>query len=221
MSRHRSSLAWLAAAALLGLFIPLVLAGCSSGDKKGDTAGSKADQPKGPDAAGQPDGSQSPKAATMVVSSTAFAEGQPIPPKNTADGDDVSPPLAWSAPPEGTTELALICDDPDAPREEPWVHWVIYSIPADARGLPAGVPRDARPPEPAGAVQGKNSWPDGENLGYRGPDPPKGKVHHYHFTLYAVDAPLPADPGMTKDQLLRATSGHVIGQGQLMGTYQR
>lgn len=220
-SRHGSYSLLFAAAALLGLFVPLVLAGCSSGDKSADTGGSKAVQPKGTDVPGQPDDSQSPKAATMVLSSTAFAEGQPIPPKNTADGGDLSPPLTWSTPPEGTTDLALICEDPDAPRKEPWVHWVIYGIPADARGLPGGVPREGRPPEPAGAVQGKNSWPDLENIGYRGPDPPKGKVHHYHFTLYAVDMSLPVEPGLTKDQLLRAMSGHVIGRGELIGTYER
>jgi Raf kinase inhibitor-like YbhB/YbcL family protein len=201
MSRHCSFPVWFVAAAFLGLFIPLLVAGCSSGETKADLGGRKA--------------------ATMTLTSTAFAEGQPIPPKYTADGEDVSPALTWSAPPEGTKALALVCDDPDAPRAEPWVHWVIYDIPADAKGLPEGVPRDERPPEPAGAVQGKNSWPDGQNLGYRGPDPPKGKVHHYDSTLYALDASPPAEPGMTKEELLGAMSGHVIGRGQLMGTYER
>ena len=157
----------------------------------------------------------------MVLTSTAFAEGHPIPPKHTGDGEDLSPPLTWSAVPEGTKELALICDDPDAPRDEPWVHWVIYGIPANANALPEGVDRIDRPAEPAGAVQGRNSWPDGQNLGYRGPAPPKGKPHRYFFKLYALDAPLADQPAKTKEQLLTEMSGHVIGEGQLMGTYQR
>ena len=158
----------------------------------------------------------------MVLSSTAFAEGQPIPPKYTADGEDVSPPLTWSAPPEGTKELALICDDPDAPRNEPWVHWVIYSIPADAGDCPWRCPRIVRPPEPAGAVQGKNSWPDGENIGYRGPDPPKGKRAPLLFHALRLGRAIAGrQPGMTKDQLLEAMSGHVIGRGELIGTYER
>jgi Raf kinase inhibitor-like YbhB/YbcL family protein len=98
---------------------------------------------------------------------------------------------------------------------------VICKIPAEARGLPEGVPRDERPTQPAGAVQGKNSWPDGENLGYRGPDPPAGKPHRYYFRLYALDAAMPSDPGITKTELLEAMAGHVIGEGRLMGTYQR
>lgn len=155
------------------------------------------------------------------MTSTAFAEGRPIPSKYTADGADLSPPLAWSPVPEGTKELALICDDPDAPTDEPWVHWVIYRIPADARELPQGIARDLRPAKPAGAVQGKNTWPDGQNIGYRGPAPPAGKPHRYFFKLYALDVALPDTPGMTKTELLKAISGHVIGQGQLIGTYQR
>ena len=129
----------------------------------------------------------------LQVTSTAFAEGQPIPKKYTGEGTDVSPPLAWSGVPATAKELALVCDDPDAPRAEPWVHWVIYKIPVDAKGLPEGVSQKAKPKEPAGAVQGKNSWDEGENTGYRGPMPPPGHgVHHYHFKLYALDAPLEA-----------------------------
>ena len=219
MSRHCSYPVLFQAVAFLGLLTPLVLAGCSSGDKKADSGG-KADQQKGSDTSRQPNDSQSSNAGAMVLTSTAFAEGQPVPPRHTADGEDLSPPLTWSAVPEGTKELALICDDPDAPGGT-WVHWVIYGIPADAKGLPEGVARDERPPQPAGAVQGKNTWPDGENIGYRGPAPPKGGPHRYFFKLYALDVALPEGPGKTKEELLKAMSGHVIGQGQLMGTYER
>ena len=159
--------------------------------------------------------------AKIKLTSPAFAEGQPIPKKYTGEGQDVSPPLEWSKLPEGTKELALVCDDPDAPRKEPWVHWVIYKIPADAAGLPEGVEAVAKPKRPAGVAQGKNSWPDGENLGYRGPMPPPGKPHRYFFKLYALDQALDVPPGLTKEELLEKTSGHRLGEGQLMGTYQR
>jgi Raf kinase inhibitor-like YbhB/YbcL family protein len=159
---------------------------------------------------------------TIEVRSTAFAADQPIPKKFTGEGQDVSPALSWSGVPAGTQELALICDDPDAPVKEPWVHWVIYKIPAAAKGLPEGVPQKERPPEPAGALQGKNSWDEGENLGYRGPmPPPKHGVHHYHFTLYALDAKLTAEPGLTKNELLKKMEGHILAKGRLTGLYER
>jgi Raf kinase inhibitor-like YbhB/YbcL family protein len=158
---------------------------------------------------------------TLQVTSTAFTEGQPIPKKYTGEGTDVSPPLAWSGVPAAAKELVLICDDPDAPAGT-WVHWVIYKIPADVKGLPEGVSRKAKPKEPAGAVQGKNSWGEGENIGYRGPMPPPGHgVHHYHFKLYALDAPLEAEPGWDKKAVLEKLKGHVLAQGALMGTYER
>ena len=78
---------------------------------------------------------------TIKITSSAFAQGHPIPKKYTGEGADVSPPLSWSELPEGTRELVLICDDPDAPVAEPWVHWVIYKIPAAAKGSPEGVPQ--------------------------------------------------------------------------------
>jgi Raf kinase inhibitor-like YbhB/YbcL family protein len=101
------------------------------------------------------------------------------------------------------------------------VHWVIYKIPADAKGLPEGVEAVAKPKQPAGAIQGKNSWPNGENVGYRGPMPPPGKPHRYFFKLYALDQPLDVPPELTKEALLEKTPGHVLGEGQLMGTYER
>ena len=80
---------------------------------------------------------------TLQITSKAFAEEERIPVKYTGEGEDVSPPLEWSGVPEGTKQFALICDDPDAPTEEPWVHWVIYKIPAEARGLAEGVAETA------------------------------------------------------------------------------
>jgi Raf kinase inhibitor-like YbhB/YbcL family protein len=158
----------------------------------------------------------------IAVTSTAFGNGQPIPKKYTGDGQDVSPPLAWTEAPAGTKQWALICDDPDAPTDEPWVHWVIYGIPAAVRFLPESVKTSAQLSEPKGTLQGKNSWPDGRTVGYRGPAPPKGHgVHHYHFKLYALDGELKLAAGMTKNELLKALDGNVLGAGELVGTYER
>ncbi len=156
----------------------------------------------------------------ITVHSEAFAQNQAVPQKYTGDGDDVSPPLRWSQPPEHAKELALIVDDPDAPSRQPWVHWVIYKIPATEQGLTEGIPADERlSSSPVGALQGENSW---GAVGYRGPAPPKGHgVHHYHFKLYALDAELPLEPGLDKKSLLEAMSGHVLAEGELVGTYQR
>ena len=158
---------------------------------------------------------------SIEVTSTAFANHQAIPKKYTGEGADVSPPLAWSNLPAGTAELALICDDPDAPTPEPWVHWVIYKIPAAEKNLPEGVARTAQLSLPAGALQGKNSWPS-ENIGYRGPMPPPGHgTHHYHFTLYALAAKLDVRPGLDKKALLAKIAGNVLAEGRLTGTYER
>lgn len=155
----------------------------------------------------------------IPLTSTAFASNAAIPAKFTGDGEDISPALSWSKLPAGTKELALICDDPDAPSTEPWVHWVIYKIPASATGLPENVAKTESLAAPAGAVQGKNSW---GRTGYGGPAPPRGHgVHHYHFQLYALNRVLDVSPGLDKTGLQRAMQGAIIGQGKLTGTYQR
>ncbi len=159
---------------------------------------------------------------TMVLSSSAFEPNRDIPAKYTADGEDVSPPLSWQGVPEGTQEFVLICDDPDAPTPDPWVHWVMYKIPGSTRSLPEAIPPQERLEQPAGALQGVNSWHTGRRIGYRGPSPPPGSgVHHYHFKLYALDAPLDLPPGATKEEVLRAIQGHVLAQAELVGTYRR
>ena len=149
--------------------------------------------------------------ATLQVSSPAFEAGGTIPTKYTGEGQSISPPLSWGGLPERTRELALICDDPDAPRSEPFVHWVVYKIPADSKGLPEGSAQ--------GALEGKNG---AGGVGYTGPMPPQGGgVHHYHFEVYALDSELDVGAGLTKDQLLEAMEGHVLAEGELVGTYER
>ena len=155
----------------------------------------------------------------IEIQSSAFSDHQAIPRRHTGDDEDASPPLAWSGLPDGTQELALVVDDPDAPSPQPWIHWVIYGIPASHAGLKAALPKGSSLPDPAGAMQGKNSW---GAPGYRGPAPPRGHgVHHYHFKLYALDAKLGLKPGAEKHELQSAMKGHVLAEGELVGTYQR
>ncbi|MCM2372110.1 YbhB/YbcL family Raf kinase inhibitor-like protein [Aporhodopirellula aestuarii] len=159
--------------------------------------------------------------AALNLTSTVINNGAPVNVHLTADGRDVSPPLSWSQAPDGTRSFALICDDPDAPSPNPWVHWVIYNIPADRSQLPAGIARDPQPVAIPGARQGINSW-NSDNLGYRGPDPPPGSgPHRYFFKLYALDTMLNLQAGAPKEILLQAMQGHVLAEGQLIGTYER
>lgn len=154
----------------------------------------------------------------MQIRSTAFANGDCIPVKYTADGDDQSPPLEWSGLPSAVQELALICDDPDAPTPEPWVHWVLYQIPAGAAAIAEGTSHSSMVP----GVEGKNSWSAGQTLGYRGPAPPRGHgIHHYRFRLYALDTKLPFLASMDKEAILHAIEGHVLTQAELVGLYER
>ena len=150
----------------------------------------------------------------LVITSSAFSEGQAIPNRYTCDGPDVSPDLAWSGVPEGASSLALICDDPDAPMGT-WVHWVLFNIPADTEALPAEMPSDAILEN--GARHGTNDF---RKLGYGGPCPPGG-THRYFFKLYALNTELNLDSGVTKSELLEAMEGHILAEGQLMGTYSR
>lgn len=156
---------------------------------------------------------------SIQITSDAFRPGGPIPAEFTADGPNVSPPLKWAALPHGTKELALIVEDPDAPRPEPYVHWVLYKIPPAAGGLPGHLPQQAKLNSPPRALQGKNSF---GKTGYGGPAPPVGHgTHHYHFRLYALDQSLEVREGLDKDALLAAMSGHVLDEGDLVGTYRR
>ena len=157
------------------------------------------------------------------LSSSAFKHEEAIPRKYAGEGDDISPPLAWEGAPEATQEFALICDDPDAPTTEPWVHWVIYGIAADARSLAESMPSgEAELKKPIAARQGKNSWSSGTTVGYRGPLPPPGHgTHHYYFKLFALDRKIELPPSATKADLLSAMKDHVLAEAELVGTYSR
>ena len=150
----------------------------------------------------------------LKIKSRAFSDGALIPSKYTADGENVSPPLAWTGVPKTAKSLALINDDPDAPMGT-WVHWVVYNIPAGTASFDENIPPD--PTLPNGAMQGTTDF---GKIGYGGPAPPSG-THRYFFKLYALDAVLDLSTGATKAQLEAAMEDHIIEQTQIMGRYKR
>lgn len=146
------------------------------------------------------------------LNATAF-KADIIPNKYTCHGSDVSPALTWTDPPEEAGSLAMIVDDPDAPSGT-WVHWVLYDLPADARGLPEDVPKDLSLSN--GARQGRNDF---GKIGYNGPCPPKGKPHRYFFKLYALDSRTNLRPGSSKRDLERAMRGHILAETELVAKF--
>ena len=185
---------------LFTTFLAFVISGCGAGPSPVPEV-STLPEKEGPEMA-------------FELTSTAFAPGEPIPAKYSCDGEDISPPLQWSDPPQGTQSLALICDDPDAPIGT-WVHWVLYNLPAQARSLPEAVPPEAELPD--GSRHGENGW---GRLDYGGPCPPSG-THRYFFKLYALDTMLDLDAGASKKQVLQAMEGHILAETELMGVYSR
>ena len=149
------------------------------------------------------------------LSSNAFKDGERIPAEYTCDGINSSPPLKWGEPPAASVSFALIVDDPDAPAGT-FTHWVLFNIPAGIRRLDPGVPNHERLEN--GALQGKTDF---GTVGYGGPCPPRGPVHHYRFTFYALDRALDLKPGVSKTQLLESMKSRILQQCQLTGLYQR
>jgi len=146
---------------------------------------------------------------SLALTSDAFVNGQSIPAKYACTGKNISPALAWNDPPAGTQSFALIVDDPDAPMGT-WVHWVLFNIPAESRSL-------AENPDTSAMLVGKNS---SGNMRYDGPCPPSG-THRYYFKLYALGTTVNLQPGATKEQVLREMEGHILAQGELMGTFSK
>ena len=162
----------------------------------------------------QPEASREVLKMEIKLTSAAFQEGGAIPKQHTCDGANVSPALAWTGVPEKAVALALIVDDPDAPAKT-WVHWVVFNLPATAKGLPENVP--AQETVAGGGRQGTNDF---KKVGYGGPCPPSG-THRYYFKLYALDTNVADESKTTKEQLLKEMEGHVLAEGQLIGTYKR
>jgi Raf kinase inhibitor-like YbhB/YbcL family protein len=171
---------------LLIVLISLIAAGCGSGTSEPQSKSS------------------------MQLQSQSFAANQAIPDRFSAYGQNISPQLTWTTPPAGTQSLVLLVEDPDAPRPQPFVHWLLYNIPVSANGIEEG-----RIPD--GAFVGKN---DAGMEGYYGPRPPSGS-HHYHFKLFAVDRQLSLTQGANKEDVMKAINYHTIGEGELIGIYSR
>lgn len=150
----------------------------------------------------------------MKITSSAFEAGGALPTRFTCEGENISPPLDWDVLPDGTKSLALILDDPDAPAEEPFSHWVLYNIPIDWRGLP----EDFHPQADWEGERGRNSR---GTTSYEGPCPPMGENHRYYFRLYAVDASLDMGEGATRAQLIDALHDRTLEETELIGTYHR
>jgi len=150
-------------------------------------------------------------AASIDVRSTAFPANAAIPARHTCSGADVSPPLSWTGVPAGTKSLALTVIDPDAPGHA-FTHWVVFGIPPSTADVPEGGP------PPSGATEGRNDF---GSTGYRGPCPPPGSPHHYHFRVYALDTTLALRSGATESAFEAAIKGHVLASGELVGTFRR
>jgi len=157
-------------------------------------------------------------AMSLTLRSSAFEANGEIPVAHTCEGQDLSPPLSWSGMPDGAKSLALIVTDPDAPDpaapQRTWTHWLLYNLPPSSQGLPLGAKgKDL----PQGTREGANDW---KRPGYGGPCPPIGR-HRYFFRLYALDAVLPDLGHPDRAALEKAMQGHIVGQTELIGLYQK
>ncbi len=158
-------------------------------------------------------------AMTVRVTSSAFNDGELIPQKY-ATADNISPPIAWENLPPGARSIAVMVEDPDVTGVIPYVHWIIYNIPPTETGLREGIPPREVLASPPGARQGKNAT---MSTGYTRPAPPPGRLHHYHFQVFALARPLepPASGAMARAEFLRQITGQVLGTGEIIATYQR
>jgi Raf kinase inhibitor-like YbhB/YbcL family protein len=153
----------------------------------------------------------------MELKSEVLRNGE-IPVRYSKDGENVSPPLSWSDLPAGTRELALLFENVTPQTQEPFVQWLVYKIPPDARGLPEGYRHKADPKEPVDVLQGQNSL---GNVGYDGPLGILNRTIRYRFRLFALDQPLDLPPGIDKQEFLKASAGHVLEHSDLLATYER
>lgn len=144
----------------------------------------------------------------MYIESPKFESHQEIPIRYSCEGEDISPPLVFGDIPPGSKSLALILEDPDAPRGT-FVHWIVWNLPVEELTLKEGSILKH---------QGKNHF---GNVGYGGPCPPPGKAHRYFFKLFAIDTFINLSAGSSKEQLEDAMEGHVLGKAELIGTYKK
>ena len=151
----------------------------------------------------------------FILTSSAFKSGEDIPEEYTCDGADVSPPLSWSGFPAGTKSFILIVEDPDAPGGI-FTHWIAYNISSKITSFPENVEKVGKLSN--GIIQGMNNF---GKIGYNGPCPPHGSRHRYYFRIYALDCYVDLPPGATREEVLKIIKGHVIGEAELLGYYER
>lgn len=157
------------------------------------------------------------EAAGVVVTSPSLEPDGRLADRHSAYHENISPPLTWNEV-EGAETYAVVVEDPDAPREKPFVHWMIWNIPGSAGGLPEGVPQAEYIDPPHPIIQGRN---DAGQYGWFGPRPPSGHgVHRYYFQVFALDQHVEVGPETPLVELLNILKGHTIAQGELMATYE-
>lgn len=155
---------------------------------------------------------------SLSVDSDSFPAGQGIPDDFSGYGQGRSPELHWSDVPADASSIVVLAEDPDAPGQQPYSHWVLYNLPPAINALPAGVPAESRLPRYGTAMQGRSST---GRIGYFGPHPPKAdSAHRYHFEVFALDRMLDVKPGVDRDAIVAAMRGHVLASGEVVGTYQ-
>ena len=150
------------------------------------------------------------KTLNFIITSKAFGYNDPIPNTYAYRGANASPELSWSGAPAGTVTYTLILEDADA---DNFAHWVVYNIPTTMTFMAEGVPKKNL--STSAIMQGTN---DMGNIGYDGPDPPKG-THRYFFRFYALDTRLDLPPGAKREQVMQAMKGHILGVTDHMGKY--
>lgn len=156
---------------------------------------------------------------SLRLSSPAFQNFKAIPKHYTAEEAGISPPLKWSGAPAATQELALICEDPDAPLPQPFVHWILYGISPNTSRIPEGIAPVEIMQVPLLARQGKNTM---LKTSYTGPNPPPWhRAHRYRFRLFALNAPLPLAAGAGRTEFLKAIERHILDEAELVGLYER
>jgi Raf kinase inhibitor-like YbhB/YbcL family protein len=152
----------------------------------------------------------------VVVTSTALRPDGRLKDRYSAYHENISPPLSWTAAP-GARAWAVIVEDPDAPQEHPFIHWMIWNIPGEALGLPEGLPTTAVV-APQGAIQGRNGQ---QGLGYFGPRPPVGHgLHRYYFQVFALDDTIDMGPETPLSDLLNALKARTLASGEMVATYE-
>src|SRR5262245_32888197 len=164
---------------------------------------------------------KAPPGPGLTLTTTAFPDGGEIPVRFTqSDPTPVSPRLQWTNVPANTITFALIMHDPDVAvqrKTDNVLHWLVFIIPWSARELAEGIPPEAKQPD--GRIQGKNQ---GNVRRYRGPGAPAaGPHHHYPWELFALDTKLHLSPEATRPDVLKATDGHILGKGVLVGKFHR